>query len=70
MDDVENLVIPPRLKKAFKANPKAYTNYQNFAAGYRKSYLSWLYQAKREETQDKRISEIIAFCAANKKSRQ
>jgi uncharacterized protein YdeI (YjbR/CyaY-like superfamily) len=70
MDKVENLVIPPKLKKAFAANPTAYKNFQNFAPGYRKGYLSWLYQAKRDETQEKRILEIISLCRANKKSRQ
>lgn len=70
MDDVENLVIPPELKKAFKLNPKAYKNYQGFAPGYRKGFLSWLYQAKREETREKRITEIIRLCEANIKMRQ
>ena len=70
MDDVENLVIPPILKKAFDQHPKAFENYQNFAPGYRKGYLSYLYNAKREATQQKRIAEIIGLCEQNKKSRQ
>jgi len=69
MDDVENGVIPLELQKAFQKNPIAYTNYQNFAPGYRKGYLSWLHQAKRPETREKRISEIIKLCAANCKQR-
>jgi uncharacterized protein YdeI (YjbR/CyaY-like superfamily) len=69
MDDVENLVLPPELKQAFKANPAAFNNFQNFAPGYRKSYLSWLFQAKREDTRIKRIQEIIQCCYDNKKTR-
>lgn len=69
MDAVENLIIPPELESAFQKNPSAFTNFQAFAPSYRKSYLSWLYQAKREETQQKRIVEIIRLCAANIKSR-
>ena len=69
MDDVENGVIPSELQVAFDANPKAFENYQNFAKGYQKSYLSWLHSAKREATRDKRINEIIKFCEANIKSR-
>ena len=69
MDDVENLVIPPELLAAFNGNPAAFENYQSFAPGYRKSYLSWLYQAKREETRIKRINEIIRLCKANLKAR-
>ncbi|GAA4274846.1 YdeI/OmpD-associated family protein [Aquimarina gracilis] len=69
LDDVENGVIPQDLQKAFNANPKAFKNYQNFAQGYRKSYLYWLNQAKRQETREKRIIEIITFCKANQKTR-
>lgn len=69
MDDVENLIIPPELQKAFKVNSEAYKNYQNFAPGYRKGFLGWLYQAKREETREKRITEIIRLCKANIKMR-
>ena len=69
MDDVENGVIPPELQKAFDANPRAFENYNNFSRGYRKSYLSWLNSAKREDTRKKRITEIIRLCDANLKSR-
>jgi uncharacterized protein YdeI (YjbR/CyaY-like superfamily) len=69
MDDVENGIIPKELQKAFDKNERAYENYQNFASGYRKSYLSWLHSAKREATRQKRIVEIIKLCDANIKSR-
>lgn len=69
MDDVENGIIPKDLKEAFTKNPKAYANYMEFAPGYRKSYLSWLFQAKRESTRIKRINQIITYCAAGQKSR-
>lgn len=68
MDDVENLVVPEDLQAAFDANPEAFENYQNFSRGYRKSYLSWLFQAKRDATRQKRIKEIISNCAANRKT--
>ena len=69
MDDVENGVIPEDLMVAFAKAKTAYTNYQNFTPGYRKSYLSWLHSAKRQMTRDKRIAEIIKLCDANIKSR-
>lgn len=69
MDDVENLVIPEALQKAFDDNPLAFENYSNFARGYRKSYLSWLHQAKRPATREKRIKQIIEFCEKNMKQR-
>lgn len=67
LNDVDNELIPPLLQKAFDANPLAYKNYKNFAPSYRRSYLYWLYAAKREATQQKRIVEIIKLCNANKK---
>jgi len=69
MDDVENLVIPKELQIAFNKEPLAFQHYSNFAPGYRKSYLSWLHAAKREETRLKRTKEIIRLCKANIKSR-
>ena len=69
LDDVENGIIPKELQLAFNNNPKAYNNYNSFSPSYRKSYLYWLNQAKREATREKRISEIIKLCESNIKSR-
>ena len=69
LDGPENGIIPENLQRAFDKNSIAFKNYQNFAPSYRKSYLYWLNQAKREETQQKRIQEIIRLCEANEKSR-
>jgi uncharacterized protein YdeI (YjbR/CyaY-like superfamily) len=69
LDTVENGIIPEDLQIEFNKNPEAFTNYQNFSPSYRKSYLYWLNQAKREETRKKRITEIIQLCANNIKSR-
>ncbi|AFL82476.1 hypothetical protein Aeqsu_3038 [Aequorivita sublithincola DSM 14238] len=69
LDDVENLIIPEDLQKSFDENSKAFINYKNFSPSSRKSYLYWLNQAKRQETRDKRISEIVILCEENKKFR-
>lgn len=69
LDDVENLVIPKDLQNAFNKNPLAFENYLNFSKTYKKSYLSWLIQAKRETTRQNRIEQIIELCSQNKKTR-
>lgn len=69
LDAVENHEIPDDLQKAFDQNKIAYENYTNFSPSYRKSYLYWLNQAKRKETRNVRIQEIVSLCAQNKKSR-
>ena len=69
LDGVENIEIPKDLEIAFNQNKTAFDNYNNFSKSYRKSYLYWLNQAKREETRQKRIEEIVSLCEQNIKSR-
>ncbi|MFV5697904.1 YdeI/OmpD-associated family protein [Flavobacterium sp. ZT3R17] len=69
LDAVENLIMPTDLEMAFNKNSAAFENYKKFSPSYRKSYLYWLNQAKREETRNNRITEIINLCSQNKKSR-
>lgn len=69
LDDVENGVIPEDLQRAFDANTRAFEHYHGFTKGQRKSYLYWLNQAKRPETRQKRIAEIISLCENGIKSR-
>jgi uncharacterized protein YdeI (YjbR/CyaY-like superfamily) len=70
LDAVEDLIMPEDLKVAFEQNQIALENYKNFSPSYRKNYLGWLNQAKREETRNSRITQIILFCSQNKKSRE
>lgn len=69
LDDVENGVVPEDLQKVFNKNRKALENFQGFTHSQRKSYLYWLKQAKREETRQKRIKEIVALVEQNIKYR-
>lgn len=69
LDHVENHVIPDDLKTAFEQNKTALENYNKFSPSYRKSYLYWLNQAKREETRKARITEIVSLCEQNIKAR-
>ena len=65
----KELIIPDYFIKAIAKNKKALNNYNSFSPSYRKSYLYWLNQAKREETRTSRIAQIISFCEQNIKSR-
>jgi uncharacterized protein YdeI (YjbR/CyaY-like superfamily) len=69
LDAVEDLIIPSDLEIEFHKNRIAFDNYQNFSTSYKKSYLYWLNQAKREATRNNRITEIVALCQQNIKSR-
>ena len=69
LDDVENGVVPEDLQVAFEGHPEALNFYQDLSWTHQKSYLYWLFQAKREATRQNRISEIIRLCAAGIKTR-
>jgi uncharacterized protein YdeI (YjbR/CyaY-like superfamily) len=65
LDDVENLVIPYVLESAFINNPDAREYFLSLSKSVRKQFLYWIVSAKREETKNKRIAEIIEY--ANQK---
>jgi uncharacterized protein YdeI (YjbR/CyaY-like superfamily) len=59
--------ILPELKKALSANKKALDNFNNFAPSYRRLYVAWILDAKRQETRDKRIQQVVERSAENVK---
>jgi uncharacterized protein YdeI (YjbR/CyaY-like superfamily) len=69
LDAVEKGIIPEDLQRAFDLNKIAFENFQNFTRGQRKSYLYWLNQAKRDETRQNRIAEIVRLSQENFKTR-
>jgi uncharacterized protein YdeI (YjbR/CyaY-like superfamily) len=69
LDHVENHIMPDDLKTAFEQNKTALENYNKFSPSYRKSYLYWLNQAKRDKTRKARIAEIVSLCEQNIKAR-
>jgi len=65
LDDVENMVIPKDLQQAFDGNAKAKANYDKWSKSAQKTMLYFLNSAKRQDTRDKRIGEIIESCELN-----
>jgi uncharacterized protein YdeI (YjbR/CyaY-like superfamily) len=58
---------PPDLKRALARNRKARENFEAFAPSYRKMYVAWVLDAKREETRKRRIAKVVERSAQNKK---
>ena len=54
-------------EKGLKANQKAWKNFNQMAAGYRKQYVVWIQSAKRPETRKKRLEEAISLLEKNQK---
>ncbi len=59
--------IPGDLKSALRANAKASRNFDDFANSYKSAYIHWVLDAKKEETRVRRIKEVVARAAANKR---
>jgi len=58
LDEVEEVLIPKDLDKAFKARPGSKQFFLSLSRSVRKMILQWIVLAKREETRQKRILEI------------
>ncbi len=59
--------VPADLKKALAGNPKAATTFKNFAPSHRNEYITWITDAKRPETREKRLQTTIEWLAEGKK---
>lgn len=70
LDDVEELLIPQDLEKAFQTQSCSQDYFQSLSRSVRKSMLQWLVLAKRPETRQKRVTEIAELAALNLKPKQ
>lgn len=51
--------LPADLEKKFRSAKGAWNNFQNFPPGYRRMTIGWVASAKKEETQVKRLQQLI-----------
>ncbi len=59
--------MPTCLKEALTQDEHAWKNFQAFAGSYRHTYIHWVLAAKRRETRDKRIQEVVRMARQNSK---
>jgi len=59
--------IPDFILKAFAENEPALTNFSNLAQTYKRHYILWITNAKREKTILNRLEESIGLLKENKK---
>ena len=57
------MTVPPELRKAINANARAKKHWPAFTESQRKQFLYYLASAKRAETREKRIREIVSLAA-------
>uniref|UniRef100_UPI0040475B80 YdeI/OmpD-associated family protein n=1 Tax=Roseivirga sp. TaxID=1964215 RepID=UPI0040475B80 len=61
LDDVENLITPADLQKAFDQNLKAFKYWKQFPKSVKRGILEWILNAKKAETRHKRIQETVSM---------
>lgn len=66
LDDVEDLVIPQDLEKAFKKHKGLEAYYMNLSRSAKKMALHRLVMAKLPATREKRIKEMVALARQKK----
>ena len=59
--------LTPAEEKKLRANAKASKWFDAQAPYYKRAALHWVTSAKRQETRDKRLAELIADCAAGQR---
>lgn len=70
LDEVEKLIIPKDLEKAFKKHKSTMEYFQSLSKTTKKMILQWLVLAKRPETRQKRIVEIVECAILQKTPKQ
>ena len=69
--DVEErvAVVPAELKRAFKSDKEAKSAFEKLSYTHKKEYVTWIEEAKREETRARRVEQTLKILKDGKKSR-
>jgi uncharacterized protein YdeI (YjbR/CyaY-like superfamily) len=59
--------LPEYLEAGLKAHPRAWQFFEKLAPSCRRNYIGWVDTAKKEETRQKRLREMIGLLEAGKK---
>lgn len=70
LDDAEALIIPNDLEKEFQHRNNAKEYFLSLSRSDKRNILQWLTLAKRQETREKRISEIVELADKKQKPKQ
>lgn len=60
------LATPPDLAAALRKNAAAKRTFDAFAPSHRREYVEWITEAKRQETRERRLAQVIAQLAEGK----
>lgn len=58
--------VPDDLAAALRRNAKARATFEAFAPSYRRDYIEWITEAKREDTRQRRVEQTVEWLAEGK----
>ncbi|WP_305805336.1 YdeI/OmpD-associated family protein [Stenotrophomonas sp. YIM B06876] len=61
------LAMPADFAAALRAAPAAQATFDGFAPGYRRDYLEWILEAKRDATRQQRIAQAVQWLGEGKR---
>jgi uncharacterized protein YdeI (YjbR/CyaY-like superfamily) len=67
LQEKRQVSLAPEHERALQANAEAWANFNALAPSNRKNYIGWLQGAKKPETREKRLQELIKVLEENKK---
>lgn len=70
LDEVEDLIIPKDLEKAFRQHKGSKAFYTGLSRSIRKAILQWIAMAKRPETRQRRINEVAELGGKGERPKQ
>jgi uncharacterized protein YdeI (YjbR/CyaY-like superfamily) len=70
LDESEALIVPGDLDNAFQKSVSAKDYFSSLSRSDKRNILQWLVLAKRQETREKRIAEIIELAEQKLKPKQ
>ena len=63
----KDVAVPQFFKDALMKKKRAWDNFNGLAPSYRRAYVAWVADAKREETRERRLKEAVSLLLENKK---
>ena len=68
LDHVDALVVPPDLRRALAARPKAGAFFDDFPRSSKRLILEWITSARTTETRARRVEETARLAAKNQRA--
>jgi uncharacterized protein YdeI (YjbR/CyaY-like superfamily) len=60
------VAVPPALRTALKAEPRAKTRFDRLAPSHKKAYAHWISSAKQTETRERRVRAAVQMLIEGK----